>query len=227
LTFRVVLGKIKQRQIQRRKTVKKILCFGDSNTWGHDPVDCSRLERRWTVMIDEMFDDCEIVQDGVCGRATKLRINDEWGTDGLSVFRKNYLKNNGFDLVIIMLGTNDLLNENDFTVEETGEHLRTMVKEMRESLGDDAPEVLLISPILISKDMLTHPVFSTLYSEKSITNSKRFAEIIEKVATEENAHFLDAAKVSKASPLDGIHMESSEHKELADAIAEKIKSILF
>lgn len=207
--------------------MKKILCFGDSNTWGHDPVDCSRLERRWTVMIDEMLDNCEIVQDGVCGRATKLRINDEWDTDGLSVFRDKYLKNNGLDLVIIMLGTNDLLNENDFTVEETGEHLRTMIKEMRESLGVDAPEVLLISPILISADMMKHPVFSTLYSEKSVINSNRFAEVIEKVATEEKAHFLDASKVSSPSAIDGIHMESSEHQKLADAVAEKIKSILF
>ncbi len=207
--------------------MKKILCFGDSNTWGHDPVDCSRLERRWTVMIDEMLDDCEIVQDGVCGRATKLRINDELDTNGLSVFRKNYLKDNGFDLVIIMLGTNDLLNENDFTVEETGEHLRTMIKEMRESLGADAPEVLLISPILISEDSMKHPMFSTLYSEKSVINSNRFADVIEKVAKEENAYFLDGAKISSPSPLDGIHMESSEHQRLADAVAEKIKSILF
>lgn len=201
--------------------------FWDSNTWGHNPVDCSRLERRWTVMIDEMLDNCEIVEDGVCGRATKLRTNDGLDTDGLDVFRKNYLKNKGFDLVIIMLGTNDLLNENDFTVEETGEHLRMVINEMRESLGTNAPKVLLISPIVINTDMMKHPVFSTLYSEKSVINSNRFAKIIEKVANEEKTYFLDAAKVASSSAIDGIHMESSEHEKLANAVAEKIKSILF
>lgn len=102
-----------------------------------------------------------------------------------------------------------------------------MINEMRESLGTNAPKVLLISPIVISTDMMKHPVFSTLYSEKSVINSNRFAEVIEKVAAEENTYFLDAAKVASPSAIDGIHMESDEHEKLAIAIAEKIKSILF
>lgn len=50
--------------------MKKILCFGDSNTWGHNPVDCSKLEKPWTVWLKDIVPEYEMVSDGVCGRAT-------------------------------------------------------------------------------------------------------------------------------------------------------------
>ena len=46
--------------------MKKILCFGDSNTWGHNPVDCSKLEKPWTVWLKDIVPEYEIVSDGVC-----------------------------------------------------------------------------------------------------------------------------------------------------------------
>lgn len=205
--------------------MKKILCFGDSNTWGHNPVNCSRLERRWPVILDEMLDGCEIIQDGVCGRATRLRVSDEWDKDALKVFRKRYLENNDFDLIIIMLGTNDLLNENDFTAEETAEALCTMIDEARERFSQDKPQFLLIAPILISADAMKHPIFSTLYSEKSVINSGRFAGVIAEAAKREGVHFFNASSVSSPSPVDGVHMDSDNHAKLATAVADKIKSI--
>ena len=50
--------------------MKKILCFCDSNTWGHNPVDCSKLEKPWTVWLKDIVPEYEMVSDGVCGRAT-------------------------------------------------------------------------------------------------------------------------------------------------------------
>ena len=63
--------------------MKKILCFGDSNTWGHNPVDCSKLEKPWTVWLKDIVPEYEMVSDGVCGRATTHYLENEDKTNGL------------------------------------------------------------------------------------------------------------------------------------------------
>ena len=68
--------------------MKKILCFGDSNTWGHNPVDCSKLEKPWTVWLKDIVPEYEIVSDGVCGRATTHYLENEDKTNGLKDFRE-------------------------------------------------------------------------------------------------------------------------------------------
>ena len=52
--------------------MKKILCFGDSNTWGHNPIDCLQLEKPWTVWLKNIVPEYEIVSDGVCGSNNSL-----------------------------------------------------------------------------------------------------------------------------------------------------------
>lgn len=208
--------------------MKKILCFGDSNTWGHNPIDCSRLERRWTVMIDEMLEECEIIQDGRCGRATRFDVPDMPETNGIETFRERYLsKENEFDLIIIMLGTNDLLNHFKCSAEETARTLRMYVKECHERFGADRPQILLISPIHVRDCVMRNPIFKEQYSEFSIRESRRFAECISEAARQEGVHFLDAAEYAAASAADGVHMDSDEHEKLAVAVVEKVKAILF
>lgn len=43
--------------------MKNILCFGDSNTWGYDPVTGSRYayDVRWTGRLQQMLPDCRIL----------------------------------------------------------------------------------------------------------------------------------------------------------------------
>ena len=97
--------------------MKKILCFSDSNTWGHNPVDCSQLETVDGFGLKDIVPEYEIVSDGVCGRATTHYLENEDKTNGLKDFRERYLSGeNDFDLIIIMLGTNDVLNNIDFQI---------------------------------------------------------------------------------------------------------------
>lgn len=202
--------------------MKKILCFGDSNTWGHDPVDCSRLERRWTVMLRELLDGYEICEDGVCGRTTRYGEHD---TNGLAVFKERYTdKDCDFDLLIIMLGTNDTLNEFSIPPSETAAALSEFVRLYREKHGEDR-KIILVSPIHIKERALTHPLFGELYSETSVKSSLGFSEEIEKAARREGVYFMDAAKYAKASEIDGVHMTSSEHEKLAAALYTKISDI--
>lgn len=208
--------------------MKKVLCFGDSNTWGHNPEDGSGLERRWPVVLAELLPECDIIQDGVCGRSTKFDVPDTPNSNGIEVFRERYLNSdNDFDLIIIMLGTNDQLNYLNCSASETAEALRLFATGCRDKFGRLKPDILLVSPIYIRKCALVHPIFKDLYSEKSVAESKLFAENILKIASQEDVYFLNAAEYASASEKDGVHMDAVEHGKLANAIAEKIKLILF
>lgn len=209
------------------ENMKRILCFGDSNTWGHDPVDCSRLERRWTVMLRERLSRYDIEDDGLCGRAAKTFTSEMADTNGIETFGEKYVNGSiAYDLIIIMLGTNDVLNSVNSTPEEIAETLSEYISEYRQKHADDNTKFLVVSPILLRDNLLSHSIFSELYSKESIEKSKRFASCLSAMAQQEGAYFMNAADFASASEIDGIHMESAEHEKLAAAMENKIEEIL-
>src|SRR5215217_6037211 len=94
-----------------RSGMKTIVCYGDSNTWGSDPVTRGRFapDVRWTgVLLQELGAGYRVIEEGLGGRTTIV-------DDPISPFRngRDYLipcleSHRPFDLVTIMLGTNDL-----------------------------------------------------------------------------------------------------------------------
>lgn len=207
--------------------MKRILCFGDSNTWGHDPVDCSRLERRWTVILRERLTQYTVEDDGLCGRAARTFTPEMADTNGIETFREKYINTmKAYDLIIIMLGTNDVLNSVNSAPEEIAETLGKYVSEYRQKHEDYNTKFLIISPILLRDHLLSHPIFAELYSRESIEKSKRFALCLSAMARREGAYFMNAADFASASEIDGIHMDSAEHEKLAAAIENKTEEIL-
>ena len=203
--------------------MKKVLLYGDSNTWGHNPVDFSQLETTWGKVAAKLLPECEIEIDGECGRAT---LAGEGAKHGIACFRERYFtKRRDFDLIVIMLGTNDVLKEFNYTAERTAQALKQYIHEARVVYGDKTPEFLIISPILVKENALKHPVFSELYTAQSVETSLHFADAIEKMTKDEGVYFMNAALYAEASDIDGIHMETEEHEKLGAAAAEKIKEI--
>lgn len=208
--------------------MKKILCYGDSNTYGHNPADCSRLDGRWTKFLSELIGNgYEIIEEGLCGRTTVFDDPFDDGLNGLDMLVPIIKTHKPLDLVIIMLGTNDLqlqFNQNAFGVSRGVE---TLVRAAKNPMlyGDTIPEILIVSPILIDK-AIENSFFADIYGTKrAVEISKELSPKIENVAITYNTYFLDAAKYAKASALDGVHMDSENHKKLAKAFAEKIKEI--
>lgn len=204
--------------------MKRILCFGDSNTWGHNPVDCSRLERPWPKVLKELLPDCAVIEDGVCGRTTVFDDPTAPGKNGITAFREIISNNERAELAVIMLGTNDTLNFYECDAKGSAEAVGVFVREWKNAFKDS--DVLVISPIEIKDNALIHPIFKDLYNSGSIEKSKEFAKYYSEMAAEEGAYFMDAAKIAEASDIDGIHMEPAEHEKLAAAVYEKVKKII-
>lgn len=204
--------------------MKKILCFGDSNTWGHDPKDGSRLEKTWPEILGELLENCNVIADGVCGRTTAYDLPDDYGKNGFEYFKKYIDDENGADILVIMLGTNDTLNLFNKTAKESAENIRGYIKLWKNAFPKS--EVIIVSPIHITGDAMKHEVFSQVYSHNSILESHNFAAEFVKIAKEEEVYFRDASLYAQPSALDGIHLDIEGHEKLAKAIAECIMNII-
>lgn len=205
--------------------MKRILCFGDSNTYGHNPKDASRLSRRWTRCIAEILgSDYEIIEEGLCGRTTVFPVNgiiDGW--EGSTLLKPVIATHKPYDLLIIMLGTNDLLLSTGADISDSARGLEELIKTARENFQS---EILVISPILIDKSVKDNEIFCELYGpERACELSKQFAGSYKPIALKYGCHFMNAADFAQASALDGVHMDEKNHKQLAKAIAAKIKAI--
>ena len=205
--------------------MKRILAFGDSNTYGHDPKDCSRLDKRWTRLIRPLLGDgYEIIEEGLCGRTSVFSVDtNQPGWEGSTVIKPVLCTHKPFDLLIIMLGTNDLLLGAHTDVDGSAKGIETLIKMAKECVDS---KILIISPILIDESIADHPTFAPLYGgTRGCEMSKQFADKFKAVADKNGCEFMDAAKFAKASKLDGVHMDSENHGKLAAAIADKIKEI--
>ena len=88
----------------------KILCFGDSNTFGYIPGRGGRYDRhtRWPGRLQELLGSAyQVIAEGLCGRTTAFDDVTEPGRSGLGRLREALGKNEPLALPIIVLGGND------------------------------------------------------------------------------------------------------------------------
>jgi lysophospholipase L1-like esterase len=210
-----------------------ILCYGDSNTWGYTPGTGKRYERheRWTGVLQQSLGSGAIViEEGLNGRTTVL-------DDPTKPFRngKDYLipcldSHAPLDLVILMLGTNDLKNRFGMSAFDIGCNAATLLGMISQStcgVEGQAPSLLLLlAPPPVGK--LT-PVGQTNFpelfrgaEEKSIA----LGELYRRVAQEARAAFLDTSEVIVSSDVDGVHFELDQHRRLGEAVAAIVRRLL-
>jgi lysophospholipase L1-like esterase len=207
--------------------MKTILCYGDSNTWGCNPVTGERysIADRWTgVLAHELGDEYHVVEEGLNGRTTVWDDPIEGYKNGKEYLIPCLESHCPIDLVTILLGTNDLkmrFSVSAYDIATSAGVLVDIVQKSATGPNNDAPQVLLMSP----------PVVGTLgdYGEMfqdAQTKSQKFGKYYRQVADEYHCHFLDAATIVVSSNLDGIHWEASEHRKLGRAVAARVREIL-
>ncbi len=208
---------------------KEILCYGDSNTWGYMPGGVGRYgeDVRWTCLLQRLLGDAYRVQeDGINGRTTAFDDPEAPFRNGLEGLGFALLSGKPLDLVIIMLGTNDL----KFVTANRSAAGAKLLIEMLQAANEKYPastpvfrdetRILLISPIEIGGNAVSEGDYF------DIEQSRMFAAEYEALAREMHVHFLDAAKVASPCPIEGTHMLPEGHAALAAAVAQKVRDIL-
>ena len=153
--------------------MKRILCFGDSNTWGLIPGTGKRFADgvRWTSIIRNDLEQSgyEIIEEGLCGRTTIFEDPDRIGRAGdklLPVFLESHAP---LDMVIIMLGTNDCKPVYNADAETIAHGAERLIEQVRAYAGNC--RILLISPIELGND-----VWQEGYDPQFDAGSRRFTK---------------------------------------------------
>lgn len=207
--------------------MKRILCYGDSNTWGYDPVSQERFDRdtRWPgALRNALGEGYEIIEEGLGGRTTVWDDPIEGYKNGQTYLIPCLASHAPLDLVIIMLGTNDLKKRFSLSAFDIAEGARVLVDVAQRSgagIKGQSPPVLLLAP----PPTTTLSFFSEMF-EGAAEKSRKFAEHYGRVAQEMRCACLDAGTVIVSSPLDGIHLEAAEHVKLGTAVAAKVKDTI-
>ncbi|CAH1599231.1 Lipolytic enzyme, G-D-S-L [Vibrio owensii] len=195
-----------------------ILCFGDSNTWGAVPNEDRRYgpNERWPSLLRmSLPDGYEVIEEGQPGRTTVHDDPFEGEKNGLRYLRP-CLESHLPDLVIIMLGTNDMKNclgLSAFDISRGAARLAQEVLNFDNWAKREAPQVLLVAPPPV------HEIgfFGSMFiggAEKS----KEFGFHYRNRAEELGCAFLDAGTVVESCPNEGIHWQQDQHEKLAKAL---------
>lgn len=210
--------------------MKTIVCYGDSNTWGACPYTGNRYGShiRWTGLLQSALgDDFRVIEAGLNGRTTIYDEPDDPYLSGRDMLVPTLRQAEPVDLLILMLGTNDLKRHSAFDAVSGILQLVRMAKKESALFTKNKVEILVISPTTVEE-----PYFDTMADPRGHCNHEEsllFAHWMKYGARQERAHFLDAADYAKpkAQPDgDGIHLDKEAHKELATAILEEVQRIL-
>ncbi len=204
--------------------MRTILCYGDSNTRGYNPVTQDRFSRddRWTgVLRRELEGGFVVIEEGLNGRTTVWDDPIEGYKSGKDYLIPCLETHRPIDLVIIMLGTNELKKRFSLSAYDIAEGAGVLVNIVQKSAAgpdDGVPQILLMAPPPVGN--LTE--FAEMF-EGAEAKSGRFSEHFKRVAEERGCELLDTAEVIVSSDADGIHLEASEHEKLGLAVAARVR----
>ncbi len=217
---------------------KRIMAYGDSITWGWKPIaegvpsDRFPADVRWPgAMQATLGPGYVVVEEGLNARTTDVadptlpQITGA-GLDGSAYLPAALASQEPLDVVVIMLGTNDLkaqFNRTPERIAEGADKLVKIVKDIKGGVGTtySSPKVLLVSPPVLGSNM----VFFKEPFAGGLAKSQQLAKAYEDVARKEGVAFLDAGSVVKTDGPDGLHLSGDAEQALGRAIGEKVREI--
>jgi len=205
--------------------MKNILCFGDSNTWGYIPVTKQRFDyqTRWTGVLQNILGHhYRIIEEGLNGRTTVHNEAERPFRSGVDLLPVLMESHTNLDLLIIMLGTNDLKTKFNSSAMDIAQNIKLLCQLAMNCEYNRTVQLLLISPTHV----VTMNEDDSLDFSGAIEESLNFTTYYHQVAKELNIYFFDASQTVNTTTQDGIHWSRQQHTDFAKSLADKIKSIL-
>jgi lysophospholipase L1-like esterase len=208
---------------------RTLLCYGDSNTHGTKPLTLPGVfERfapadRWPGVLQAALGDASrVIEEGLPGRTT---VHDDpiqgQHKNGLRYLRPCLESQLPVDLVVLMLGTNDLKARFSVTPADVAASVSLLLETLvacRAGPDGATPHVVLIAPPPIDEVGFLGEIFTG-----GAAKSRSLAPLYERVAVKFGSAFLDAGDIVAASPTDGVHFEAEQHHRLGTAVAGLVR----
>ena len=210
---------------------KRILCFGDSNTWGYTPTGGRYDEHtRWPMHLAEMLGEgYAVIEEGFSGRTCVYDDPVEGGyKSGLAYLPPCLMSHNPLDAIVIMLGTNDTKRRFGLTPMTIGQSMMQLVRACKLyglNAEGDIPHIVITAPPPIL-DNLMETRHAECFGQQAIAVSRDLGPELHRVSKLLRVDFFDAAPYAEVSSLDAVHMTANGHIRLAEAMAEKIRTLL-
>ena len=192
--------------------MKKLILFGDSNTYGYDPRGFlgGRYPEdvRWTTHVKEALKDSyEIVEEGMNGRMLPEL--------GYGLFTTVIQGLSREDVFVMMLGTNDILLTNHPNVDATLQRLDSILSYVSKNC---LATFILIAP----------PYISALNQEMQLYHdcSVKMNEGYMKLAKTHNIKAIDAGSWNIEMGYDGVHFSIEGHKKFSEFLLKSLAEIM-
>ena len=214
---------------------KHIVCIGDSNTHGYcaDPADCadggSRFneDERWTCLLQKALGpEYLVIEEGLGGRTTVFPDPLHESMDALGCMYALLMSHEAVDLLIIMLGTNDVKERLGVNASCIGIGMERLVRKAQsvDCWGGRRPNILIVCPPPILPEMEQSEGGQPM-GKGCIEKSRELPKYLRRTAELTGCHFLDAAGC-EFNRLDGMHLTRRGHARLAELLAGTAPGLL-
>lgn len=196
--------------------MKKIVCYGDSNTYGFNPKICLRFNEktRWTGILKKLLANYyELVEEGLNNRKGFADNPDGLKYNGLKHLPSVLEKYDDVEILVLAVGVNDLQVFYDVTQEETERALQAMIS-MAQAKNIN---VILVPPVIL-KEAIFNSFFKSHFNQKSIEKSKEVQSLYQKVAQKMDCYYFDFNSFVEASDTDGLHYDAQAHEIIAERL---------
>jgi len=198
--------------------MKKIVCYGDSNTFGFNPIDGSRFDEniRWTSVLQKnLGTEYQIVNEGMCDRTGFVNNPKGFLFSSPKHFPKFISKAENIDSLILWIGTNDLQFQYNISLNAIEKGLENLIK-LAQTKAD---RTIILTPVILNEKILDG-YFRCQFDETSIVKSRKIIRIYRTLSSLYHCDFLDINKFVKPSDIDGLHYDENSHKIIADKLAQ-------
>ena len=232
----------------------RILCYGDSNTWGCEAITYRRFGARvrWTGVVQRELDKCclslpsktsyQILEEGLSGRTTVwddplsvwLPPNDDPSVcNGRKSLMPILHSAKPLAAVVLYLGANDLKERYNNTPMDIATGVSVLATKIRQAQAGLTPSRPLPILIVCPPPCTNEEFFQDL--KGAIAKSKRLPEYYETMVNnlgagndKKDCYYLDAGAVPGVvcDGSDGLHLTKEAHGALGLAIATKLKEML-
>ena len=197
--------------------VKRILGFGDSNTYGYIPGGNGWRYgpdvRRTGLLSAWLKPECLIIEEGLPGRTTVFEDPILPGRKGSDYFYPCLWSHAPLDMLLLMLGTNDCKMRFGASAKNIASGMEALVR-----MAISTP-VWAATPKCFDETSGEEP--GSICSEKSC----QLAPLYEKAAERLGCAFLDAGVKVQVSGIDGTHMDEIAHFTMATAVMSRIRQL--
>ena len=211
---------------------RTILCFGDSNTHGTRALRFIGDQRRhpkgtrWPdVMAAQLGAGWDVIAEGHPGRTTVMDDPIEGPhRNGLRILRAVLESHRPIDLVILMLGTNDLKARFGMAAADVALGVQRLMSEVTSAAcgpGSDAPAIVIAAPVCTSENGVFTEIFAGA-REKSADLPARLKEL----AQRHGVGFADCNNVASVDRVDGIHLDADAHQAIGQLMAKTVNDYM-